>query len=282
MASARRLYRNKPDMFCYICGEYTIAPNRKSVRSFIMRAYHAYFSIKLADQDKTWAPHMVFKACTETLRGWTNGKRSLNFGIPVVWREPTNHVPDCYFCAVDVTGINRKNRGSLKYPDLQSARRSEAHCDEIPVPIFGELPDISDASSVGGYEDEEEMVLEDDAPHPFPEKELNDLVRDLRLSTDSAELLASRLKEKNPPLWLCSHQLLPEQAKKSLHFFSIVKHLVYFADIVQPLLKLEVPQCKPKDWRLFIDSSKRSLKCVLLHNQFASVPITHSTTLKGK
>ena len=166
-----------------------------------MHAYHAYFGIKLANQHKAWVPHIVCKACTETLRGWTNGKWSLNFGIPTVWREPKNHVTDCYFCAVDVTGINRKNWGSLKYPDLQSARRPVAHCDEIPMPIFGELSDISDedASCVEGHEDEE-VVLEGDAPHPFSQKGLNELVRDLSLSTDSAELLASRLKEKNPPL----------------------------------------------------------------------------------
>ena len=116
----------------------------------------------------------------------------------MVWREPTNRVTDCYFCAVDVTGINRKNRGSLKYHDLQSACHPVVDCDEIPVPIFGELPDINDedASSVEGHEDEE-VVLEDDAPHPFSQKELNDLVRDFSLSTDSAELLTSRLKEKN-------------------------------------------------------------------------------------
>ena len=123
MASARRSCRNKPDVFYYIWGEYSIAPNRKPGTSFITRAYHAYFGIKLADQDKAWAPPMVCKAYTDTLRGWTNGKRSLNFGITMVWREPTNQVTDCYFCAVDETGISRKNRASLKYPDLQSARR---------------------------------------------------------------------------------------------------------------------------------------------------------------
>lgn len=39
---------------------------------------------------------------------------------------------------------------------------------------------------------------------------------------------------------------------------------------------------KPNDWRLFIDSSKRSLKCVLLHNgnKYGSVPIGHSTAIK--
>ena len=211
MASARRSCRNKRDVF-YICEEYTIAHNRKPVTSFITRAYNAYFGIKLADQGKAWVLYIVCKACTETLRGWAKSKKSLNFEIPMVWRKPTNHVTDCYFCAVDVTGINRKNQGSLKYPDLQSARRPVAHCDEIPVLIFGEPPDISDedASSVEGHEDEEKVDLEVDASHPFSQKELNDLVRDLSLSTDSAESLASRLKEKKPPLRQCLHQLLPQ------------------------------------------------------------------------
>ena len=106
--------------------------------------------------------------------------------------SPTNHVTDCYFCAVDVTEINRRNRGSLRYPDLQSAHRPGVHCDEIPVPIIGELPDIrdEDASSVERHEDEE-VVLEDNAPHPFSQKELNDLVRDLSSSTDSANTLST-------------------------------------------------------------------------------------------
>ena len=45
---------------------------------------------------------------------------------------------------------------------------------------------------------------------------------------------------------------------------------------------LGVPQYKPREWRLFIDSSKQSLKCVLLHNAstYAGVPIGHSITLK--
>ena len=41
--------------------------NRKPVPSFITRTYDAYFGIKLADQDEDWAPHMVCKACTETM-----------------------------------------------------------------------------------------------------------------------------------------------------------------------------------------------------------------------
>ena len=41
---------------------------------------------------------------------------------------------------------------------------------------------------------------------------------------------------------------------------------------------------KPDEWRLFIDSSTRSLKAVLLHfhikNEVASVPVAHSVQLK--
>ena len=93
-------------------------------------------------------------------------------------------------------GLTEKNRSSLKYPDLESV----AHCNEIPVPVPGELTDISeeDFSSVEEYEEEEELVvLGDDAPNPFSQKELNDLVRDLSLSKSSAELLTSRLRGKN-------------------------------------------------------------------------------------
>ena len=38
----------------------------------------------------------------------------------------------------------------------------------------------------------------------------------------------------------------------------------------------------PVEWRLFIDSSKRSLKAVLLHNgnKYASIPVGHSVHLK--
>ncbi|ESO06027.1 hypothetical protein HELRODRAFT_160140 [Helobdella robusta] len=287
MASKRRSCKNKPDVFCYICGEYTLVHNRNQVTCFIKRAYHAYFGIKLGDQDKDWAPHMVCKACTVYLRQWTKGKKTcLKFGIPMVWREQRNHDTDCYFCSIDLTGINRKNRSSLEYPDLQSARRLVAHCDDIPVPVFHKLQDISDdeSSSDEDQETEEEWpVVDDETPQLFSQQELNDLVCDLSLSKASAELLASRLK-KNLLSGCARITLYRNRHQEYLQFFSEVQDLVYCTDIAQLLHHLGVPQYKPEDWRLFIDSSKRSLKCVLLHNgnQFASVPLAHSTKLKEK
>ena len=146
--SARRSCKHKPDLFCYICGEFTLAGKRNQATPFIKHAYYSYFGIKLRDQDKVWAPHIVCKSCTEYIRLWTKGKKSsLKFGIPMIWREPTNHVTDCYFCAIDLTGINRKNRSSLTYPDLDSARRPVVHCEEISIPVFKEFPETSDDAS---------------------------------------------------------------------------------------------------------------------------------------
>ena len=140
MISTRKSCRSRPDIFWYICGEYTLVPNRNLVTTFIKQTYHAYFGMKLVDQDKAWAPHMVCKPSTEYLHQWSKGKKtSPKFGIPMVWKEPRNHVLDCYFCAIDVTGINRKSRNVLKYHDLESARRSVAHSDKCPVHVYAML-----------------------------------------------------------------------------------------------------------------------------------------------
>ncbi|GBO30588.1 hypothetical protein AVEN_41199-1 [Araneus ventricosus] len=73
---------NHPDLFCYICVEYTLKENRKTVRDFVKRAYLGYFGVRLGNQEETWAQHQVCKTCTEHLRQWTTGKRkSLKFGV---------------------------------------------------------------------------------------------------------------------------------------------------------------------------------------------------------
>ena len=57
--------------------------------------------------------------------------------------------------------------------------------------------------------------------------------------------------------------------------------LVHCKDIKGLLFEMSVTYV-PGDWRLFIDSSKRSLKCVLLHNGnvHGSTQICHSVDLK--
>ena len=67
-------------------------------------------------------------------------------------------------------------------------------------------------------------------------------------------------------------------------YFTQENDIVYCNDVAGLLRQLGAQQYDPQDWHLFIDSSKRSLKCVFLHsgNLYGSVPLGHSTTLKEK
>ena len=293
MASSRRKCVNDPDTFCYICGDYTVPENRRGITDFVKRAYLGYFGCKLGDQDKSWAPHSVCLACMSHLREWTKGKRkSVGFGVPMVWREPTNHFNDCYFCSFSVKGINRKKRRTLEYPNHPSALRPVAHSDEVPVPIFQSLPDLPEddvdpelAPCPGLMDKDDDFIdYEDDTNEPklFDQAELSDLIRDLNLSKDESELLASRLKEKN---LLKPGTKITYYRNRDSDFvlcFSQEGDLVFCSDVPGLLNKMGVKEYNPEEWRLFIDSSKRSLKCVLLHNgnKYGSVPIGHSTKLK--
>jgi len=292
--SSRRRCLNESNVFCCICGEYTLHHNKKTISGFLKRAYLAYFKVMLGDQDKPWAPHIVCKPCVEHLWQWTNkSRKSLRFAIPIVWREPKDHCNDCYFCAVKTKDINRKNRNSLTYPDLDSAIRPIPHSEELPVPVFEGLRQLEFSLS----SEEEDVSIDSDntlanndfppsllSPQLFSQGELNDLERDLNLSEESSELLASRLKEKNllkPDTLITFYRKCHEEF---LPYFTQDNEIVYRNNAEGLLKKLGVFEYDPNDWRLFIDSCKRSLKCVLLHdgNAFGSNPLGHSTTPKEK
>ena len=50
--------------------------------NFVRKIYLAHFKVKLGNQDKSWKPHIVGKACVENLRKWTNGMLvGLRFGV---------------------------------------------------------------------------------------------------------------------------------------------------------------------------------------------------------
>lgn len=139
-----RICKNSPDHFCYICGEFTFSKHRKSLTPLIRKAYELYFDCKVGDQDKSWAPHMCCFNCDTKLRNWMNGKkRSMGFAVPMIWREPKNHIDDCYFCAVPpiLEGVYQR-RKSIAYPSLASAIRPVPHDEALPIPecprSFGE------------------------------------------------------------------------------------------------------------------------------------------------
>lgn len=64
------------------------------------------------------------------------GTRSMPFAIPRIWREPTNHTDDCYFCVVDITKY-RKIKGKsrkLNYVSIASSIAPVPHDETLPIP----------------------------------------------------------------------------------------------------------------------------------------------------
>ena len=100
-----------------------------------------------------------------------------------------------------MTGWNSYKKKTWFYPDIKSAIRAVPHCSEVPV--FSSLPDSAPDDTVLETMEERDNDCSnfiDSMPatpkaKPFNKGELNDLVRDLALSKEAAEILASRLSE---------------------------------------------------------------------------------------
>jgi hypothetical protein len=142
----------------------------------------------------------VCYVCVEDLRKWCKGKKkAFRFGVPVIWREQKNHSDDCYFCFRDVKGYNSQNKIVILYPNLPSVLHPVAHGPAVPVPQPTEiLEDASTNSSDSGGDDEEfQCHTESQSAQLFSQSELNNVIRDLGLPKEKAELLGSRVKENN-------------------------------------------------------------------------------------
>src|SRR6218665_3359506 len=118
-------------------------------------------------------------------------------------------------------------------------------------------------------------------PYCPNQKDVNDLIRDLGLTKSNAELLISRLKQWN---LLDENVHITDQRKRHETFsnFFIRQDGLCFCNNVAGLFEAIGIICNPSEWLLFIDSSSRNLKSVLLHNgnNYPSLPMAHSVHLK--
>ena len=195
---------NSSDELCYICGEVTFKSRRRSFTPLIKKCYEHYFCCKVGDKDKSWAPHFCCVTCARLLAAWAKGSHCVPFAIPMVRREPTDHVSDCYFCLISITGVTAKSKHSVQYPNLPSAIRPGPHRAELPVPKPPTNMALSDSESndedVG--QANKNMCCDptfagacsSNERHLLTQWDQNDIVHDLNLSKKQAERLGSRIK----------------------------------------------------------------------------------------
>ena len=122
-----RSCRNKPDNFCYICGELT-TKERKLLPPLVRKAYELYFGCKVG---QVWAPGICCNSSSRTMIGWLKGTP---FAVPTVWREPRNHLDDVYFCITNIACISVQSKHKIENPNIPSALRPIPHDDSMPVP----------------------------------------------------------------------------------------------------------------------------------------------------
>lgn len=289
-----RVCKTNPDHFCYICGKIVLSKDRRNITDSVKRAYFHYFGFSIGNLDKPWVPHVVCVSCQSILTNWEAGKNKyLQFGVPMMWRMPTNHHTDCYFCLTKSFGFNRKNKSKVRYPEVSSVTMPILHTDGIPFPSPpGSSSGVTEESRLISQSDlqientKEEISSDEDEtdnkePQLITQSRLNDLVRDLQLSKSKAELLGSRLQQWNLLASETRVSIYRSRSERFSKYFLRHDEFVYCSDINGLFVCMEQVY-DSNEWRLFIDSSKASLKAVLLHNGNLkpSIPIGHAVNTK--
>jgi hypothetical protein len=303
--------KNSSNLFCVVCGEFIVAKYARPFTDLVRKKYEECFGISTNSFNNSWTPKNICSYCLLGLNKWKSGdKRTKRFSSPMIWRKPQNHQTDCYFCLSVVKGYNNKSKTFIKYPNVQSVTfpilndKNKSHDSDHSrysdqsksATEVGDIENDHEAlectNTLASEEYESESSEVDSAEESgydmngnketFDQDELNDLVRDLGLSKQSSELLASRLKEKNCLAPKTSITFYRNRDISFRKFFSREDDLVYCNNIGGLLSKIGDISYEASDWRLFIDSSTKSLKAVLLHNGnvYAPIPVAHSVILK--
>ena len=189
-----------------------------------------------------------------------------------------------------------KNAPPIEYPNIPSSIAPVPHNTTdlpVPQPPTRDQPYPAETSSEDSKKEEgassssssvvcrRRRVGNERCPYYPNQEDINDLIREMALTKSNAELLISRLKQ-----WDLLDEGVRITCQRKRHrgfstFFSFWEGLCYCHDI-RGLFEAIGISCNTSDWRLFIDSSSKSLKAVLLHNtnKFSSIPLAHSVQMK--
>jgi hypothetical protein len=224
--------------------------------------------------NEDFTPNITCSSCVRSLDKAMEDPETMCMTRPMIWRKPTDHFQDCYFCLTDIEGHNRKSMKNIVYANVGAALKPVYRTKRKKIPKSKDFHDDNLADP--DYSPEPRYKV----PKLFTQEEADDLVRDLYIPKHKAELLSSRLKEKNlvTKEFLVSSQ--QHRNDKYVKYFRTDAQLTYCCNILALLTELGYPIASDK-WRLFIDSSKSGLKGVLLHNgnRYPAIPIAYSSQM---
>ena len=112
-----------------LCGETTFTSRKRALTPVIKGTEVHYFGCNVRDQDKSWASHVRCMSYQSKLNAWVNRKGCcMPSALPIIWREPTNHLTDSLFYIVSPIqkGIimSKRDSGIPKYNIVYSSSAS--------------------------------------------------------------------------------------------------------------------------------------------------------------
>lgn len=290
------------DTFCVVCGRYVMYVNRRSLNDRTKASYEKCFNISRQTLDNNWTPKIACSNCQAHLFHNDKGiKNAKHFSTPMLWRKPKNHKTDCYFCSCNTSGYNSKNIDTIVYPKVSSVTFSvpileneesndkideqASHSQDCVSNSQGSASSSEESPRISQETDEEEYEVQNSTEEgKFNQDELSDLIRDLGLSKENGELLASRLKEKKCLAKGTKVSFYRDRDLPFRKYFSEENNLVYCNDVEGLVNEFESISYKAEEWRLFMDSTTKNFKAILLNNgnKYAPIPVAHSTVLNEK
>lgn len=285
-----------PKYFCVICANYI----KKSLKliSFTKTLRIKYQQLFQRDPPtpQWWIPDSVCYSCQFGLK-FGYSKKSFTISSPVIWRKPSTHELDCWFCMTKVPSFNNRN-GIVKYPKISSVTPA-LHQQNLEKPVLeisssnkysqlavSSLDKSENGSNVSSNVD---FSFRPNQKNKRPtivkqlnQAQFNDFMRHGCFTKNMSKFITEVFKEQGfIESNVKTSQFYRKREKDLFVFFTNELDLCYCNDI-RGLMTFFQIRYDPSNWRLFIDSSKNSLKGVLLHNgnELPSIPIAYSTTLK--
>lgn len=277
----------KFNLFCYICGKFTAMANRRKLTDEIDTLYKQYFNLPVI-KDKPWVPSVCCSTCSTGLKRWANGHaKCMPFGIPMIWTDPGNHNADgCYVCVNIANGLNRMRPRNGVYKSVQSAQTPSPHSESVPIPkkpspTQENIPPTSVSEPGTSHSIHQPSNITSPCKHiEFSQNRLDIMARQLKLSQARQIVLTQQLKAMNI---LSPGVKIYDAHGRQREFLKLFdqneENTFSFCNDIGGLMLALGHLYKPEEWRLFIGSSKNSLKAVLLYfdNTKKPVPIAIST-----
>lgn len=290
----------KINFFCYVCGHFIPkkGAHGEGIRltDHFAEMYEKYYNDEKVLRNASWVPDHCCKACYSALSRWWNQTGDgvqMPYGKPMLWSliDPGEHnAAECYGCRNFITGMRKADKHRTYFP-VANVQLPLSH-EGIPVPKKNTPDFFSLPATVSGSDLTEELGSiylppttsnQPKTPETIQKEELDGIVAELGLGKKKSEVLASFLKSKHVlarggNVSAFRHR---DADLKECYIVNDEKDFAWCWSIERLMRSMRI-EYNADDWRLFIDSSKNSLKALLLHhtNKQPSIPIAYSTKTK--